>query len=190
VKFDLMMRRGYLWCPSTGSFAVWGTMFSVCDCSITKMRQKEDPWNAIVSGAVTGGILAARAGWKAAGRNALAGGVILAAIEGLSVVMSRVLMPMLEKQQQAADMPVDLLDPPVDPLRPYVKSTPLWTPMKEMQQSISYSPPALTTPSQGIDIDSISEFDPNAHDDWEHRQKQKKAEEEARGASKPAWKLW
>jgi hypothetical protein len=143
-----------------------------------------------MSGALTGGILASRAGIRAAGRNAIAGGVILAAIEGLGVLMSRVLMPMLEKQQQAVDMPLDLLDPPVDPLRPYVRSTPLWTPMKEQQQSFSYAPPALNSSvSQGIDIDTISDFDPNAHDDWEHRQKQKQLEE-AQSASKPAWKLW
>jgi hypothetical protein len=34
-----------------------------------------------LSGAATGGLLAARAGLKAAGKNALVGGVILAAIE-------------------------------------------------------------------------------------------------------------
>ena len=40
-----------------------------------------------MSGAATGGILAARAGMKAAGKSALAGGVILAAIEGLNIVV-------------------------------------------------------------------------------------------------------
>ena len=48
---------------------------------------QEDPWNAILSGAATGGILAARAGLKAAGKSALAGGVILAAIEGLNLLV-------------------------------------------------------------------------------------------------------
>lgn len=49
--------------------------------------QQEDPWNAIMSGAATGGILAARAGIKAAGKSALVGGVILAAIEGLNILV-------------------------------------------------------------------------------------------------------
>jgi import inner membrane translocase subunit TIM17 len=40
-----------------------------------------------MSGAATGGVLAARAGIKAAGRSALAGGVILAAIEGLNIMV-------------------------------------------------------------------------------------------------------
>lgn len=40
-----------------------------------------------MSGAATGGILAARAGLKAAGKSALVGGVILAAIEGLNILV-------------------------------------------------------------------------------------------------------
>ena len=38
-----------------------------------------------MSGFLTGGVLAIRAGPKIAGKNALAGGVILAMIEGLNV---------------------------------------------------------------------------------------------------------
>lgn len=45
-----------------GNFAVWGGMFSTIDCSLVYVRQKEDPWNSIMSGALTGGILAARNG--------------------------------------------------------------------------------------------------------------------------------
>ena len=55
-------------------------------------KLQEDPWNAILSGAATGGILAARAGMKAAGKSALVGGVILAAIEGLNLVVVSVCM--------------------------------------------------------------------------------------------------
>ncbi|XP_039394731.1 mitochondrial import inner membrane translocase subunit Tim17-A isoform X2 [Mauremys mutica] len=43
-----------------GSFAVWGGLFSMIDCSMVKMRGKEDPWNSITSGALTGAILASR----------------------------------------------------------------------------------------------------------------------------------
>ena len=49
-----------------------------------------------MSGAATGGILAARAGLKAAGKSALVGGVILAAIEGLNLlVVSQVIIFLL-----------------------------------------------------------------------------------------------
>lgn len=62
--------------------------FPVFTCHLTDCTfLQEDPWNAIMSGAATGGILAARAGMKAAGKSALVGGVILAAIEGLNIVV-------------------------------------------------------------------------------------------------------
>lgn len=44
----------------TGSFAVWGGLFSTIDCGLVRMRGKEDPWNSITSGALTGAVLAAR----------------------------------------------------------------------------------------------------------------------------------
>jgi mitochondrial import inner membrane translocase subunit TIM17 len=60
-----------------GSFAVWGGLFSSFDCSLVYLRQKEDPWNSIASGALTGGLLSARMGPNAALRSAVFGGVIL-----------------------------------------------------------------------------------------------------------------
>ena len=51
-----------------GNFAVWGGLFSTFDCVLSGVRKKEDPWNSIISGAATGGVLAARGGWRAAGR--------------------------------------------------------------------------------------------------------------------------
>lgn len=57
------------------------------------------------------------------GRNAVAGGFILAAIEGVSLLVSRVVMPALEKQfqEEAAGAAIvkkkDKLLPPVDPTR-------------------------------------------------------------------------
>lgn len=44
--------------PRTGgAFAVWGFTFSIFDCLISKQRRKEDPFNSILSGALTGGVL-------------------------------------------------------------------------------------------------------------------------------------
>ena len=45
-----------------GSFAMWGGMFSIIDCTFLYMRQQESPMNAIASGFCTGGILAIRSG--------------------------------------------------------------------------------------------------------------------------------
>ncbi|KAJ1617403.1 Tim17/Tim22/Tim23/Pmp24 family-domain-containing protein [Pavlovales sp. CCMP2436] len=72
-----------------GNFAVWGGLFSTFDCALVAMRGKEDPWNAIVSGAATGYVLAARGGWRAASRSAAVGGVLLAMIEGLNHFLLR-----------------------------------------------------------------------------------------------------
>lgn len=74
-----------------GNFAVWGGLFSTFDCSLVAIRRKEDPWNSIISGAATGGVLAARGGWRAAGRSAAVGGVLLAMIEGLNIFLTKMM---------------------------------------------------------------------------------------------------
>ena len=88
-----------------GQFAVWGGLFACFDCSLTALRQKEDPWNSIVSGAATGGVLAVRAGPQAAASAALIGGVLLALIEGMGIMFTKMTAPpspddMLAMQQQ------------------------------------------------------------------------------------------
>lgn len=72
-----------------GNFAIWGAMFSTIDCSLVYMRKKEDPWNSIISGAATGGILAARNGVPAMAGSALIGGILLAMIEGIGILFTR-----------------------------------------------------------------------------------------------------
>merc|ERR1711865_1312912 len=59
------------------------------DCSLQYVRRKDDHWNAIASGFMTGGVLAARGGWKAASRNAVIGGVLLAIIEGVAGLLTK-----------------------------------------------------------------------------------------------------
>ena len=44
----------------SGNFAMWGLMFSSFDCTFQYVRGKEDPWNAIASGAATGAVLSFR----------------------------------------------------------------------------------------------------------------------------------
>mgnify|MGYP001574403158 CR=1 FL=1 len=43
-----------------GSFAMWGGVFSSMDCLLIYYRQRDDPFNAIIAGFVTGGVLAIR----------------------------------------------------------------------------------------------------------------------------------
>eukprot|EP00211_Chloroparvula_japonica_P009636 CAMPEP_0119122040 /NCGR_PEP_ID=MMETSP1310-20130426/2412_1 /TAXON_ID=464262 /ORGANISM="Genus nov. species nov., Strain RCC2339" /LENGTH=183 /DNA_ID=CAMNT_0007111645 /DNA_START=53 /DNA_END=601 /DNA_ORIENTATION=+ len=77
-----------------GSFAVWGLFFSTFDCSLAYARGHEDAWNAIAAGALTGGVLAIRSGYKAAARSAAMGGLILAIIEGATYWMTQGEMPL------------------------------------------------------------------------------------------------
>ncbi|XP_026481639.1 mitochondrial import inner membrane translocase subunit Tim17-B-like [Ctenocephalides felis] len=72
-----------------GNFAIWGGMFSTIDCALVCIRKKEDPWNSIASGALTGGVLAARNGLAAMAGSAVIGGAILALIEGVSILLTR-----------------------------------------------------------------------------------------------------
>lgn len=72
-----------------GNFAVWGGLFSTIDCGLVALRKKEDPWNSITSGAVTGAVLAARQGKGAMIGSAIIGGVLLALIEGVGIMFTR-----------------------------------------------------------------------------------------------------
>lgn len=94
-----------------GGFAVWGGLFSTFDCLYSHLRRKEDPWNAVSAGATTGGILAARAGWKAMGKNALIGGVLLGLIEGLGIMINK-MVPSGEQQMGAPPPPPGMSAPP------------------------------------------------------------------------------
>lgn len=78
---------------------MWGGLFAVCDCSLVAIRHKEDPWNSILSGAATGGILALRAGPKTAAKNAVVGGVLLALIEGMGIAITKLVTQVPQPQE-------------------------------------------------------------------------------------------
>lgn len=111
-----------------GNFAVWGMMFSIFDCTLTKVRKTEDAWNAIIAGGLTGGVLAARAGPRAMGRSALMGAMFLAVIEGFVLFISRFMQDLQQKQlreqyelihgEPPPTMQADKLEPPLRPRRP------------------------------------------------------------------------
>ena len=52
-------------------------------------RQVDDPWNAIVAGFLTGGVLQIRSGPQAAFKQAMIGGFMLALIEGVTVMLTQ-----------------------------------------------------------------------------------------------------
>jgi import inner membrane translocase subunit TIM17 len=84
-----------------GNFAVWGGLFSTFECALLAIRKKDDIYNSITSGFITGGVLAIRGGWKAAMRSAIFGGIFLGMIEGVSLLMYR----FAAKQQAAMAVP-------------------------------------------------------------------------------------
>ncbi|KAK9697592.1 hypothetical protein RND81_08G047300 [Saponaria officinalis] len=69
------------------------SLFSTFDCGMVYIRQKEDPWNSIAAGALTGGFLQMRQVVRAAGRSATVGAVLLGMIEGVGIMLNRVLSP-------------------------------------------------------------------------------------------------
>ena len=107
-----------------GSFAIWGSLFSSFDCSFIAVRKKEDPFNAIMSGAAVGGLLASRAGPKALMTNAIMGGAILAAIEGLTLGINRAFSPSMNKKAMLDQSGEMELEPPIDYANPYKKPPP------------------------------------------------------------------
>ena len=94
-----------------GNFGVWGGMFSTFDCAVKGWRQKEDMWNAIISGFMTGGCLAARSGPKGALTSAVMCGILLSVFEGVGVLVSRVFnegtRPQLPPRKYAANIIID-----------------------------------------------------------------------------------
>lgn len=54
---------------------------------------QEDPWNAIMAGALTGGFLQLRHGLKSAGQSALFGGFILVSARKLRAVLPQIPVP-------------------------------------------------------------------------------------------------
>ena len=91
-----------------GNFGLWGGIFSSCDCMLISYRQKDDPYNAIMAGFITGGVLAIRGGASVAMKQAFFGGVVLLLIEGASQIFmaqqmrqQHIMMQEMQRQQLA-----------------------------------------------------------------------------------------
>ena len=72
-----------------GQFAAWGGVFSTIDCTMVAVRKTEDSWNAIVAGGATGALLTIRQGPLTMAVSAGVGCVLLAMIEGVGALMTR-----------------------------------------------------------------------------------------------------
>jgi mitochondrial import inner membrane translocase subunit TIM17 len=87
VSFDL----SYSCNTSLQGEQTWGGLFSLSDCAIKGLRKKEDPWNAIGAGFMTGGALAVRGGFKAMRNGAITCAILLAVIEGVGIGFSKMM---------------------------------------------------------------------------------------------------
>jgi import inner membrane translocase subunit TIM17 len=71
-----------------GSFAMWAGLFSISSCCMVYLREKEDPLNSVVGGAVTGFLLSIRGGIRRAIPHGIFGGVFLGVIEVVGVLFT------------------------------------------------------------------------------------------------------
>ena len=71
-----------------GNFAVWGLLYSACDCTFAAVRRKEDVWNSIIAGGLSAGVLSMRGGMKVFFRNFWQGAFLLGLIEGFNIMLS------------------------------------------------------------------------------------------------------
>jgi len=143
-----------------GQFAVWGGLFACCDCSISAIRQKEDPWNSILSGAATGGVLAARAGPKAMASAAVVGGAILALIEGMGIWMNNYLsMPPPGMEDPNAAPVNDITAPPTSGGLGMIP-----TGLAAVTRRATQQPDTMTMSSGGNDNPDGGRFDEGGHE--------------------------
>lgn len=94
VKTRAPALGGTKWCGEcscdVGNFAIWGLLYSACDCVFAAVRRKEDIWNSIIAGGLSAGVLAMRGGFKVFARNFVQGAFLLALIEGFNIWLSSV----------------------------------------------------------------------------------------------------
>lgn len=102
---------------------------------------QEDPWNSIISGAMTGGILAGRAGPKAMASAAVVGGVLLALIEGMGIMFTRMTAPPVPTAED--------YERAMDPTAPPTAGTLMERMMGGVPTAVA--PPPSTEPSFGME---------------------------------------
>lgn len=120
---------------------------------------KEDPWNAIIAGATTGGVLAARAGPKAMASAAAVGGVLLALIEGMGIMFTKMTSPGLPTPEDYAA--AGAVDPTAPPTAGglMMPTAPPVAPAEQSSGGSSFNPFA----SSGSDSGSSGDFDSMAN---------------------------
>jgi import inner membrane translocase subunit TIM17 len=126
-----------------GNFAVWSGLFNAGDCVLVSIRGKEDSWNSIISGAATSGILAARTGPKGIAISAVFGGIILAVMEGVGHMFSKM------GADQYKNVPPVLPSPPEAQQQQQLPPPPSQNPPPP-QQIQQQQPQGLSAPGESL----------------------------------------
>uniref|UniRef100_A0A7M4ECI5 Translocase of inner mitochondrial membrane 17B n=1 Tax=Crocodylus porosus TaxID=8502 RepID=A0A7M4ECI5_CROPO len=94
--------------PQIGSgFLVWGSLF-IIDCELVQMQGKEGPWNSITSEALTGTLLTSCSNPLAMVGFPMIGGIFLALIEGLRILLTHFMVQQLQNPTPFMKNPIQL----------------------------------------------------------------------------------
>ncbi|KAG9448773.1 hypothetical protein H6P81_008738 [Aristolochia fimbriata] len=85
---------------SAGSMALFGGLYSVFECSMAYIRQKEDPWNPIIGNAAVCGFHWRKEGFRAVTRATAVGAAVAAA--GQQVIIMRDKNRSLQKKETSS----------------------------------------------------------------------------------------
>ena len=99
-----------------------GRSLFVVRLTLTAVRMKEDPGTLSLRVRRLAACRCSR--WSSNGKNALVGGVLLALIEGLGIMLTKMLTPSPEQMQEMG-LPQDTLEPPRDPNAPMLAPPPV-----------------------------------------------------------------
>ncbi|GAB4822801.1 hypothetical protein N2152v2_009847 [Parachlorella kessleri] len=146
-----------------GSFAVWGGLFSSFDCTLVALRKKEDPWNSIAAGALTGGFLQLRTGLNSAAKSAVFGGVLLAMIEGVGILLTRMTAPPVAPTPMM-DMPGPASGKPMAAPEPLPAGGAVPPPLPEATEAAPAQPGWFSGWFGGGSSSSTKEEDSRPHD--------------------------
>ncbi|KAF8912478.1 hypothetical protein CPB85DRAFT_1220045 [Mucidula mucida] len=75
------------WLDQSARSSRWRGTFSAFECAVKGCRQREDPWNDVISGFMTGGSLALRGGPREAFASAVACGFLVGVFKGVVSVL-------------------------------------------------------------------------------------------------------
>ena len=94
---DLIRKRAPL---LGGNFATWMGLFGFFQCLLVHVTEKDTHMNQAVAGALTGGLINIRGGWRYAMRGAISGGIFIGVFNIFEIVMVKKQLQMENNMMQ------------------------------------------------------------------------------------------